>query len=206
MISALLLMILLAPQQSFLRFSYCHEYPVGTFEKQCIELGADGTGKTELKRRGFDATAATITLSDSAKEKFLSTLAGTRNLADAQKYESKKKIANLGLKRVVLEMPSETRKADFNYSDLKEVTALMNFFDALLNQQVWMSSVEVAAQYERLSIPDRLDDLEQQLKIGRMGDPQALIPVLDKLIQNDRILQYARDHATQIKAQILIGK
>jgi len=32
-------------------------------------------------------------------------------------------------------MPSGTREAEFNYSDLKEVNALSVFFDGLLNQQ-----------------------------------------------------------------------
>jgi hypothetical protein len=201
-----LLLLLLAPQDSFSRFTYCHEYPVGVYERQCIDLNSDGNGNVQLKRRGSDQTTTSVTLSAAGREKYLSLIAGTHNLADGPKYESKKKVANLGLKRLVLETPSETKKADFNYSDLKEVIALTTFFDGLLNQQVMASDLEIAAQYERLSIPERLDELDRQLKIGRIGDPQGLVPVLDKLIQNDRILEYARDHARQIKEQVQISK
>jgi hypothetical protein len=201
-----LLALVLIPQETFSRFTYCHEYPAGPYEKQCIDLRSDGNGEVQLKRRGFDQTSAAVTLSAPAREKFLSLMAATRNLADGPRYESKKKVANLGLKRLVLEMPSETRKADFNYSDLKEVIALTGFFDGLLNQQVLAADIAIASQYERLSIPERLDDLERQLKSGRIGDPQGLVPLLDKLIQNDKILEYARDHARQLKEQVQLSK
>ena len=64
-VSALLILVLLPLQQSFVRFSYCHEYPVGLFEKQCIELKPDGTGQTVLKRRDSDPISAPVTLSPS---------------------------------------------------------------------------------------------------------------------------------------------
>ena len=140
------------------------------------------------------------------REKFLSVVAATRNLADREKYESKRKVANLGRKHITLEMASETREAEFNYSDLKEVNTLTTFFDGLINQQVLISDLEMALQYERLSIPERLDQLEGEIKIGRIADPQSLIPVLDKIVQNERVVDYARNHAQQLKSQLLISK
>jgi len=201
-----LVLFLLPLQQPFVRFSYCHEYPAGLYEKHCIDLKPDGTGQTSLKRRGFDPILANVTLSPAGRDKFLSVVAGTRNLADAPKYESTKKVANLGPKHIVLELASGTKEARFNFSELKEVAALTTFFDALVNQQVMASEMEIAAQYERLSIPDRLDELERQLKVGRIGDPPGLIPLLDKLMANERILAYAREHAQTLKDEILRSK
>ena len=204
-ISFLLLAVLL-PQQTFNRFVYCREFPSGVFEKQCLDLKPDGTGQSRFKRRGSEEASSVLTLSSNGREKFLSVVAATRNLADREKYESKRKVANLGRKHITLEMGSETREAEFNYSDLKEVNTLTTFFDGLINQQVLISELEMALQYERLSIPERLDQLEGEIKVGRIADPQSLIPVLDKIVQNERVVDYARNHAQQLKSQLLISK
>lgn len=202
----LLLLLFHPPQESFTRFTYCREFPSGLYEKQCLELKADGTGQSRIKQRGAEESQSPLTLSPSGREKFLSVIAATRNLADRQNYETKRKVANLGRKRLTLEMPSETREAEFNYSDLKEVNALATFFDGLLNQQTLIFDMQLAAQYQRLSVPERLDQLENELKAGRIGDPQGLIPALEKIIEDGRILEYARQHAQQLKSQVLISK
>ena len=206
LVISFLLLAFLPPQQTFNRFVYCREFPSGVFEKQCLDLKPDGTGQSRFKRRGSEEASSVLTLSSNGREKFLSVVAATRNLADREKYESKRKVANLGRKHITLEMGSETREAEFNYSDLKEVNTLTTFFDGLINQQVLISDLEMALQYERLSIPERLDQLEGEIKIGRIADPQSLIPVLDKIVQNERVVDYARNHAQQLKSQLLVSK
>jgi len=206
LVISFLLLAALLPQQTFNRFVYCREFPSGVFEKQCLDLKPDGTGQSRFKRRGSEEASSVLTLSSNGREKFLSVVAATRNLADREKYESKRKVANLGRKHITLEMGSETREAEFNYSDLKEVNTLTTFFDGLINQQVLISDLEMALQYERLSIPERLDQLEGEIKSGRIADPQSLIPVLDKIVQNERVVDYARNHAQQLKSQLLISK
>ena len=192
---------------SFTRFIYCRDFPSGVYEKQCVDLKPDGTGESRFKPRGGrDMPAAPLALSSPGKEKFLSVIAATQNLKDREKYESKRKVANLGRKYLTLEMPSDKREAEFNYSDLKEVNTLATFFDGLINQVTIMQDIESAARYERLSVPERLDQLEDEIKIGRIGDPHGLIPALDKIILDERILEYARHHAQQMKSQILVAK
>lgn len=204
-LAAILLFVMLQPaQESFTRFTYCREMPRGLYEKQCLGLAHDGTGEGQLKRRGSDPVQTSFTLSASGRAKFLSVIAATNNLADRKNYETRKKVADLGRKHLSLEMTSGTREADFNYSDLKEVNALSAFFDALLNQQTMVVDLENAVRYERLSVPARLELLESELKISRLGDPEALIPVLEKIAQDQRVLEYAREHAEQIKNRLLM--
>jgi hypothetical protein len=194
-------------KDSFNRFIYCREFPSGTYEKQCVDLKPDGIGESRFKPRGSpEMPAVVLTLSSPGREKFLSIIAATQNLKDREKYESSRRVANLGKKYLTLEMPSEKREATFNYSDLKEVNALATFFDGLINQITIMQDIESAARYERLSVPERLDQLENEIKIGRIGDPQGLIPGLDKIILDERILEYARQHAQQMKSLILVAK
>jgi hypothetical protein len=194
-------------KDSFTRFIYCRESQSGVYEKQCVDLKPDGIGESRFKPRGSqEMPPVVLTLSPPGREKFLSIIAATQNLKDREKYESKRRVANLGRKHITLEMASEKREADFNYSDLKEVNALTTFFDGLINQVTIMQDIESAARYERLSVPERLEQLENEIKIGRIADPQGLIPALDKIVEDQRILEYARQHAQQMKSQILVSK
>jgi hypothetical protein len=202
-LATILLLALLQPLQApFTRFTYCREMPRGLFEKQCLAVTPDGAGESQLKRRGSDQVQNPFTLSPSGRTKFLAVIAATNNLEDRKNYETKRKVADLGRKHVSLEMSSGTREADFNYSDLKEVNALSAFFDGLLNQQTLMLDLDTAIRYERLSVPERLNQLETELKASRIGDPEALIPLLEKIAQDQRVLDYARQHAEQIKNRL----
>src|SRR5688572_29094565 len=208
-ISAVLLIILpFLPQGSdpFNRFVYCREFPSGVYEKQCVELKPDGTGDSRFKRRGSAEASAALTLSAPGREKLLAVIAATRNLEDRQKYESKRRVANLGRKHVTLELATEKREAEFNYSDIKEVQSLAAFFDGLIHQLTLVQDLESAARYERLSVPERLEQLETEIKTGRIGDPHGLIPALERISKDERILQYARQHAEQLKNQIQISR
>ena len=200
------LLAAIQPQASFSRFTYCRDTARGVYEKQCVILSGEGTGQSQMKKRGANQIDSPITLSPSGREKMLAIIASTNNLANAKDYETKRKVADLGRKHLTLEMASGTREAEFNYSDLKEVNALASFFDGLLNQQALVFDLENAVRYERLSVPERLDQLDKEITGGRIGDPAALAPVLERIVQDDRIMNYARQNAQQMRTKVLVSK
>jgi len=202
-ISAMAVVAPQGPQAPFSRFTYCREMARGVYEKQCVSLTPEGAGQTQMKRRGANQIDGAFTLSPSGRDKMHATLTATNHLAGAKDYETKKKVADLGRKRLTLEMSSGIREADFNYSDLKEVNALAAFFDGLLNQQTFIFDLENAVRYERLSVPERLDQLDNEIKGGRIGDPEGLVPLLEKIVQDDRVMNYAREHAQQMRNKVL---
>ena len=61
-------------------------------------------------------------------------------------------------------------------------------------------------QFERLSIPKRLEQVENELKANRIADPERLIPILEKIEADPQILNYARAQASKIKKQIQTAK
>ena len=201
-----LFFVLLLPQDSFTRFSYCRQNSVGLYESQCIELDPSGSGEIRFRRRGADEVQLAVVLSPAGKDRFIGMLAGVNFLAGARDYESRRKVADLGRKRLVLETPSGRREAEFNYSDLKEVQALATFIEAMLNQETLVFDIGNAIQYDRLSIPKRLEQLETELKANRLGDPRRLVPLLDRIDQDARLLNYARAHARKLKEQVEAAK
>jgi len=197
-----LVLLLTLTQQSFTKFSYCHETSRGPYELQCVDLNSTGAGDVRLKPRGAEETNVTLELSNTARDRFLSALTAVNFLADGANYESKKKVADLGLKKIALDMPSGRREANFNFSTLKEVTDLATFCDALINQETLLIDIDAALKFDRLSIPKRLDPIEGELKANRIADPQRLIPILEKIEADSRLVNFARARAGKLKLQL----
>ena len=203
MISTALVLILLA---DFSSFTYCHENTRGPYELQCIQLDSQAKGEVKFKRRQAETVNVSIQLSQPAREKFLAVLAGTNYMDHPETFESGKKIADLGAKRLTLEMGGEKREATFNYSMRKDVTDLSAFFEGLINQETLGFDLRNAMQFEKLSIPKRLEQIENEIKANRISDPDRLVPMLEKIESDQQIMNYARMRAGKMKKDIQTGK
>jgi hypothetical protein len=190
----------------FTNFTYCHDNTRGPYESQCIRLDSEAKGEINFKRRDAENVNLPIELSAAAREKFLSLLAATNNLEKPETFESGRKIADLGVKRVTIELPSGKREGTFNYSLRKDITDLQGFFENLINQATLGFDITTAMKFDRLSIPKRLDQLETEIKSNRIADSEGLIPLLEKIEKDQQIVNYARTHAGKIKSQILSPK
>ena len=187
----------------FSSFTYCHDNTRGPYETQCVQLDADAKGEIKFKRRQADTVNLPIQLSATARGKFIALLMATNYLDKPETFESGKKIADLGLKRLTIELPSGKREGTFNFSLRKDITDLSNFFEALLNQETLSFDITNAIQFERLSVPKRLEQVENELRANRIADPEGLIPMLERIEKDPQIVNYARTQASKIKKQIL---
>jgi hypothetical protein len=192
--------------QAFTSFSYCKENVRGPYETQCITLKPDGQGEVRFKRRQAELVNVDIRLSPEAADRFMTVIAATNNLEDAAAYESNRKVADLGKKTLVLETASGRREGTFNYSSRKEVVELQTFFEGLINQEEIFFDLDNALQFERLSLSKRLEFVENQLRSNRISDPIRLIPMLERIQADNRLMNIARTHAGKIKERILEGK
>ncbi|PYS29653.1 MAG: hypothetical protein DMG11_08215 [Acidobacteria bacterium] len=190
----------------FSNFTYCRENSRGLYELQCVQLDANAKGEVKFKRREAETVNVPIQLSQPARDRFLAVLAATNYLDQGETYESNRKVADLGRKRLTLEMPSGKREASFNFSDRREVMELAAFFENLINQETLGFDVDNAIQFDRLSIPKRLDQIENELRANRIADPERLIPLLDKIEADQRVVNYARTRAGKIKKDIQTRK
>jgi hypothetical protein len=203
----LILTVLFLRADTFSHFTYCHETTRGLYELQCTDLDSAGKGQVQFKRRAGDPIKLGVTLSPAARDRFLSILEAANYLDQADTYEAPRKVADLGKKRVTIELTSGAkREGEFNYSMKKEVNDLMNFCEGVINEEMIGFDIDNAIQYDRLSIPKRIDLMENELKSNRIADPERLIPILDKIQSDQRLINYARARAGKMKEQILNKK
>jgi len=186
----------------FSSFTYCHDNTRGPYETQCVRLDSDAKGEIKFKRREAETINLPLELSAAAREKFISLLAATNYLEHPETFESGKKIADLGAKRLSVELPSGKREGTFNFSLRKDISDLSTFFEALINQETLIFDITNAIQFERLSIPKRLEQIENELRSNRIADPERLVPMLDRIEKDQQIMNYARTKASKIKQQI----
>jgi hypothetical protein len=206
MMSPTVALLFLFTLADFSSFTYCKQNSRGPYESQCVQLDSQAKGEVTFKRRDADTTTVQIELSPAARDRFLATLSATNYLEASDTYESRRKVADLGRKRLTLEMPSGKREASYNYSEQKPVMDLTVFFDALINQEMIGVDMDNAMQFERLSVPKRLDQIANELKSNRIADPDRLIPMLEKIEGDQRLVNYARAQATRLKQQIQTRK
>ena len=198
MMTAVFALFLLA---DFTSFTYCHQNARGPFELQCIQLDPNAKGEVKFKRREAETVTLPLQLSDAARDKFTALLSST-NWEHPETFESGRKIADLGAKRLTLETAAGKREATFNYSLRKDVTELSAFFEGLINQETLGFDLQNAMNFEKLSIPKRLEFVQNELKSNRIADPEGLIPLLEKIEGDQQIMNYARTQAGKIKKQI----
>jgi hypothetical protein len=198
----LVTLLLLLQSADFSSFTYCHDHTRGPYEVQCIQFDAQAKGEVKFKRRQAETVNVPIQLSPGARERFLAALAATNYLDRPETFESGRKVADLGAKRLTIELPSGKREATFNYSVRKDVIDLSTFFENLISQETMAFDIENAIQFERLGVPKRLDQFENELKANRIADPERLIPMLEKIEADQRLMNYARTQAGKIKKQI----
>jgi hypothetical protein len=192
---------LLFSQPAFNKVAYCHETTRGIYESQCVDLTPDGVAAVRFKRRGADEVKTSVTLSAAAREKFVGIVAATNNLAD-ENCESKNKVADLGPRHLSVESSAGTKKCDYNFSVRPEVTALQNFMDGVVNAETISFEIDTMLQYDRLGVPKKLELIGNELKSNRIADPERLIPILDKIEKDTRLVNYARKIAGTMKEEI----
>jgi hypothetical protein len=205
MISAAFLFSFLAIAD-FSSFTYCHENTRGPYELQCIQLDPDAKGEVKFKRRQAETVNVAIQLSSAGRQKFLALLGATNYLEHPETFESGRKIADLGAKHLTIETPGGKREGTFNFSLRKDVTDLSNFFEGLINQETLEFDIANAMKFERLSVPKRLEQVENELKSNRISDPERLVPMLEKIESDQQIMNYARSQAGKIKKEIQTAK
>ena len=204
---AVLLLMMLLQKDAFTKMTYCVVRAVGPYEKQCVSLSPTGRGEANLKRRGGDMINVPIVLADRPRDRFLAAVAGVDYMSDTGSWESKNKVANLGLKTITLEGAGPTpRIKEYNYSPQSEVRELGNFFDNVINQETIVLDVEMAMQYDKLAIPKWIDRIEGEVKGNRIADPERLIPLIAKIENDTKFMNYARANAKKLRESILARK
>lgn len=107
----------------------------------------------------------------------------------------KRRLANLGEKTFRYEKGAQSGEVTFNYTVNPTAQQLMQIFEGLGRQQEHMQTLQHRMRFDRLGVNDSLLQLEIDLNKKFLPEPERLIPVLESVANDSRVVEIARQRA-----------
>src|SRR5215475_4146301 len=113
-----------------------------------------------------------------------------------------RKIANLGEKTFRWEQGSQKFETKFNYTLNSPATQLLLIFEGLARQQEHYVMLSRRMKYDRLGINDALLQFESDLNRGLLPEPSRLLPLLDQISGDGKVVEIARQRARNLADRV----
>ncbi len=118
------------------------------------------------------------------------------------RLESRKKVANMGLKTFVYRHGTEEDKVQFNYTRNKRAEELLSLLDGIADVEQHIGVLEYSSRYDVLGLPAALTQVEIDLNNKALVDPQLMVPILKKIAGDSQYLHIAQVRAADILRRI----
>jgi hypothetical protein len=113
-----------------------------------------------------------------------------------------RKIAYLGEKTFRWERDGQVYETKFNYTVNPTAAELLQIFEGLARQQELSDLLKRSLRYDPLGVNDALLQVESDMDRGMLPEPQRLLPLLDQIGGDERIVDIARDRARTLADRI----
>jgi hypothetical protein len=185
-----------------LRFVWHKAIQQGSIESYGLEFDEKGKGKFTFKRRGEDALELDFELKSSKVDALLNDFVSSEFLNESKNFVSARKVADMGMKTIRFQRGGRAREVSFNYTEDKALQQIVDVFENLCQQERSLFEMNLALKYDRLGIPKKLDELDRNLTAKRIVDPERFTPVLEKIYQDQQLMNLARTEAKKILSKI----
>jgi len=119
-----------------------------------------------------------------------------------RKIESGLKVANMGQKTLRWENGAESSEAKFNYSQDENARLLQDWFERITESERAMLDLKRALRYDKLGVYQALLRIETIWDAKRLTGAAQMLPLLDRVAQNDTYIHMARERALALAAAI----
>jgi hypothetical protein len=180
------------------RITYTRTLPGSIPEYLALAVNADGSGTYEGRAISDSPRPRALKLSPATTEKIFALAAELNNFRGSN-LNSRKKVANLGLKTLAYENGSEKNQAQFNFTQQKQARDLVDLFEKVAGAEQAVDSLEYAIKYDPLSLPQELLSIQIALNHDDLAEPALMVPSLEQISSNPRFM-----HVAQIRAQDIL--
>jgi hypothetical protein len=181
------------------RYFYEFTQPEFTVRHIVIEHDATGRGKITFQRHGEETSFdEPIELSIGALGRVLGAWAELRFLESTENYQADKQFPHLGTMRLKMAHDAQNRTAEFNWTNNKAASLLVNEYRRVADQAILIFDIAVARETQPLATPKLMDQFEMQMKRNGLSDPQQLVPLLNDISTDEHLPLIARNHALRL--------
>lgn len=132
-------------------------------------------------------------------------MAGALDDFHSLKLESKKNVANLGMKTFIYRHNGQENKVQFNYTGNKRAQDLTTVFEGIADVEQHIGTLEYSSRYDVLGLPSVLTRIEIDLDNKELVDPELMVPILKKIAGDSQYLHIAQVRAKDIIRRIQDG-
>lgn len=185
------------------RYSYEFTQPEFFIRHILISHDENGRGQISFERKDSDeAITDPVELSPSALAR-IKTLWDTLRFLDSEaNYQSERQFPHMGTMKLGMEHGERVRVAEFNWTNDKDASALVNEYRRIADQAIFVFNITLARENQPLEAPKLMDELGKLYKRNGLSDPQQLVPLLRDLSNDERIPLIARNQAGRLLKQI----
>ena len=170
-----------------------------------IHLRDDGAATCDIRQLDDDPDPKPFEVSSTVTTKMFELAAELDHFRNAS-LDVKRRIANLGQKTFGYKRGSEAYETAFNYTTNRTATQLMNLFEGLGRQQEHLALLERRVRYDRLGLNEALLKVEIDLNRKILPEPERLLPVLETISNDSRVIEMARQRARALVERVRSGK
>lgn len=170
-----------------------------------IKIPERGDCTYDIRQLEEDAQPEAFQVSDSLRGKVFALASELHNFRDAD-LDVKRRIANLGQKTFRWQRGAESYEATFNYTLNAPANQLLQVFEGLARQQEHLTLLVRRAKYDRLGVNQALLNFESDLNKHAIPEPERLLPVLEQIANDDRVVDIARERARSLVERIRNAK
>jgi hypothetical protein len=170
-----------------------------------VTVRQDGVAKADIRQLDDAPAPQEFALGAPIRSKIFD-LAGQLHNFKGLDLDVHRKIAFLGEKTFHWQRGAENNETQFNYTLDAKATQLQNIFENIAQQQEQLAALDEAARYDRLGVNDALTSFQNDLDQHQLPEPEKFLPVLDRIADDNRLIEVARQRARSLAARIRVGQ
>lgn len=180
------------------KLTFRRVFPASSPEFIEITVREDSDSATyEIRQLDEDAGSSPFTVGSSLRVKMFAYASELHHFQGLD-LDVHRKIANLGEKTFRWEQGNQKFETKFNYTLNSAAAQLLQIFEGLARQQEHYILLSRRLKYDRLGINDGLLQLESDFNRGLLPEPSHLVPLLDQIAADARLVEIARQRARSL--------
>jgi hypothetical protein len=166
-----------------------------------IKIPEHGDCRFDIRQLEEDSDPQAFQMGEPLRGKIFE-LAGQLHNFRGLQLDIKRRIANLGQKTFRWERGTEAHETTFNYTLDSTANQLLQIFEGLARQQEHMVLLQRRMKYDRLGVNEALMQFEMDLNKRAIPEPERLLPILEQIGNDSRVVDIARQRARSLAERI----
>jgi hypothetical protein len=166
-----------------------------------IKVGDDGRATYDIRQLADPADPQALEIGARVREKIFQLTEHLHNFEGAD-FDVHRRMADLGQKTFRYEKGTVVHETKYNYTLNREAGQLAIIFEGLAQQQQDLLRLTQKLKYDRLGVNDVLREFEHDLDSHTLPEPERLLPILDGIAADSRVVEIARQRARTLAERI----